>query len=182
MKLTKKQLKQFERILEEKGYRKYVCKNDYECRIHDYSSVCQNEAWHWYKSIEKVREEDEDGDARTKYNVLLYIAFWDYTKYQKEVQKGIWVAGTQIVVSVWDGGYCSDFEFPFYHDKDGNNLFFDYDPNAEEEWYKERKVTDMEIERLISNLEILAMECSAFYRREAQFIIDKNLRDDSQPT
>lgn len=176
MKFTGKQLEQFEKILEEKGYRKYICKNDCESRTHDYSSICQNESWHWYKSIEKIRGENEDGDTKTKYNVLLYIAFWDYTKYPKEVQQNIWVAGTQVVVKVWDGGYCSDFEFPFYQDKYKNNLFFDYDPDAEGEWYKERIVTNEEIERLITNLENLAIKCSAFYREEVQFIIDKNLR------
>lgn len=181
MKLTRSQLKQLERILEKKGYRKYVCKNDYERIYHDYSSVCVNESWHWYKSIEKVREEDEYGEMKIKYNVILYIAFWDYTRYPETVQQGIWIAGTQIVVKVWDGGYCSDFEFPFYHDKDENNLFFDYDPDADGEWFKERQVTDDEIERLISNLEILAIECSAFYRKDVQWMINRNLRDDSQP-
>lgn len=182
MKFTVSQLEQFERILEEKGYRKYVCKKDPGRRVHDYSSVCVNESWHWYKSVEKVREEDEDGDLRTKYNVLLYIAFWNYTKYPETVQQGLWVAGTQVVVKVCDEAYCNTFEFPFYHDKEENNLFFDYDPEAEGEWYTERKVTDEELERLISNLEILAIECSAFYRKEVQWIVNSNLRNDNRTT
>lgn len=182
MKFTKSQLEQFERILKEEGYRKYVCKNDYERRNHDYSSVCSNESWHWYKSIEKVREKDEYGEMRTKYSVILYIAFWDYTKYPKEIQQNIWVAGTQVVIKVCDEAYCHSFEFPFYQDKEENNLFFDYDSEAEGEWYKEREVSDMEIKRLIADLENLAIKCSAFYRKEVQFITDRNLRDDSKPT
>lgn len=182
MKLTKNQLERLERILEEKGYRKYICKNNYETRTHDYSSVCNNESWHWYKSVEKVREEDEYGEMNTKYNAILYIAFWDYTRYPKEVRQVIWVAGAQVVVKVCDEEYCNSFEFPFYHDQKENNLFYDYDPEAVGEWYKEREVTDDEIERLINNLEILAIECSAFYRKEAQWIIYKNLRDDTDPT
>lgn len=181
MKLTKPQLERLERMLEEKGYRKYVCKNNSPSG-YDYSSVCHNEAWHWWKTIEKIKEEDEYGDMRTKHSVILYIAFWDYTRYPKEVQQNIWVAGTQVVVKVCDEAYCNTFEFPFYHEKEENNLFFDYDPEAEGEWYKERQVTDKEIERLITNLETLAMECSAFYRKEAQWIIKANLRNDSQPT
>ena len=182
MKFTESQLGQFERILEERGYRKYVCKNNTEQRIHDYSSVCSNESWHWYKSIEKVREEDEYGEMKTKYAVLLYIAFWDYTKYPEEVQQNIWVAGTQVVVKVCDEAYCNSFEFPFYHDKEENNLFFDYDPEAEGEWYKERKVTDYEIKTLLNHLEVLAMECSDFFKKKAKGYLYKNMRDDSQTT
>lgn len=119
---------------------------------------------------------------RTKHHVILYIAFWDYTKFPKEIQQNIWVAGTQVVVKVCDEAYCNSFDFPFFHDKEDNNLFFDYDPEAKGEWYKERNVTDTEIKTLLNHLEILAMECSDFFKKKAKGYLDKNFRDDIKAT
>lgn len=170
MKMTEAQLILLEKILEERGYKKYI-PND--LNGYDVSRICKNESFYWYKTLEKVREEDEDGDYRTTFGAVLYIPVWDHYQYL-EPHETTSRYGAEVVVQILDNKFYSQFFFPFVQEKD-NSLFHQFIPKDEfnGKWVS-KIVTEKDINALVDTLEELTKECGEFYKSKCMKLIYKD--------
>lgn len=173
MRLTPEQLVQIENILKERGYHKQIMNNS---KGYDMHHVFQNETFHWYKTIERVREEDEYGDLVTKQAVILYLAFWDHNLYSN-VYIHPFNIGSQALVEIIDSQYYVRFSFPWINE-DGNSIFSDIsiENNGNLDW-RIRNATDKEMNHLIDTLEQLSLASGVFYKQQCTSLLYKNLRE-----
>lgn len=149
MNLTDKQNKLFEQVLTERGYKKYTPSRA------SLSHVCTNEKWHWYQTLQRERVEDNYGEMKTIFSVILYIAVWDYTDLIRsgQVHPMRKPYGTQIVVRILDKDVYSDFEFPFFWSD------------------RDLKATKRQMNEAIDTLETLASQCTDFYKSKCSELI-----------
>ena len=171
MKMTEAHLLLLETVLTKRGYHKYV-PNDSNGT--DLSRICTNESFYWYKTLEKVREEDEDGDMRTTFAVILYIPVWDHYQYVNPSDL-ISRYGASIEVQVCEHPHYSRFSFPFVQE-DYPSFFFEFHPEEiDNKKYVPKIVSEEEINKLIDSFEELSSECGKFYKEKCQSLINKDL-------
>lgn len=160
--MTEAHLLMLEKVLEKRGYHKYIPNN---CNGTDLRRVCTNESFHWYKTIKKVREENEDGELRTTFAVILYIPVWDHYQYVNPDDL-LSRYGASIVVHACDYPYYSEFRFPFVQEDD-HSFFFEFLPEKNKgERYIPKIISQEEINKLIDSWEELANESGNFYQEK----------------
>lgn len=175
MKMTEAHLLLLETVLIKRGYHKYV-PND--CNGTDLSRVCTNESFYWYKTLERVREEDEDCDIRTSFAVILNIPVWDHYQYVNPSDL-ISRYGATIEVQVCDHGCHSQFSFPFVQE-DYPSFFFEFHPeNSDNKKYVPKIIFEEDINKLIDSFEELSLECGKFYKEKCKCLINKKFDNES---
>lgn len=174
MKMTQPHYLSLEKELKKRGYSKYT-PNDRNGS--DLRRVCTNESFHWYKTLEKVREEDEDGEMHTTFAVILYIPVWDHYQYVNPSDL-ISRFGASVNVQVCEYPHYSQFDFPFIQENDPS-FFFEFHPeNSEKKKYIPKIIYEEDINKLIDSFEELALECGKFYKGKCMGLINKVFTDE----
>lgn len=152
MKMTKQQLEQFEEVLIERGY-KYS------------SSVKSN--FEWFNNI--IKEED--------FKLCVVFHFFDIALYENNPLNNFPFNFTAEIV-INDNTIPTYMNLPFFGHAAGNELFSDFNRNAEKEgeWYTVRNASKEEINDYIAAIEETAYKFKAFYDEHLKEMVFKNFR------
>lgn len=147
MKLSKKQLEEFEKILSSQGYKKQSYSVDRE----DFS---------WYKVVFKTED----------FSVNIGMKFFDFSKYRREEFNTLPI-GFDTDICIVNKTLPTTLDIPFCEDE-GKSIFNFYDPEPKDkQYYKPREFTPEEVQKFLGNLESIATHFKFFYEK----ILDKKL-------
>ena len=152
MKMTKEQLRQFEEVLIKRGY-KYS------------GSVKAN--FEWFNNI--IKEED--------FKLCVVFYFFDIAIYENNpLYQFPFNFHNEVVIN--DNTIPTYLNLPFFGHAAGNELFSNFNRNAEKEgeWYTVRNAGKDEINDYIAAIEETAYKFNAFYHEHLKEVVFKNFR------